>query len=322
MILSRARRLRTAGVLGLNGRNADYTTRFNPRHLHPLVDDKLQTKTLALDANLAVPRLYAVIEMEHQIRELNVLLNSYSDFVIKPAHGSSGDGVLVIKERTRQAYRLASGDVMDQGQLNHYVSNILGGLYSLGGHPDKAIIEYRVKSDDVFSAVSYAGVPDVRIIVFLGIPVMAMMRLPTRNSGGKANLHQGAVGAGIDMRSGQTLTAVVHNSIIKEHPDTGHSVAGLQIPHWETLLSIAARCHELTGLGYIGVDIVLDGELGPLVLEINARPGLNIQLANRAGLLPRLKLVEREAHCLQHLQQRVAFAREWLAHGSETRQDQ
>ncbi len=79
---------------------------------------------------------------------------------------------------------------------------------------------------------------------------------------------------------------------MEHHPDTGGLIAGLEIPHWDQILALTARCHDLVGLGYIGVDIVLDRTLGPLMLEINARPGLSIQLANRQGLLPRLRSLE------------------------------
>jgi alpha-L-glutamate ligase-like protein len=129
-------------------------------------------------------------------------------------------------------------------------------------------------------------------------------------SGGKANLHKGAIGAGIDIASGTTLTAVWRNAIISEHPDTGNAVTGVQIPKWKTLLKIAAQCNELTGLGYIGVDLVLDKDKGPLILEMNARPGLNIQIANRAGLLPRLQLVEQHQQDLSNIEDRIAFCRQ------------
>jgi alpha-L-glutamate ligase-like protein len=187
-------------------------------------------------------------------------------------------------------------------------------MYSLGGQPDKALIEYRVQFDPVFEAISYQGVPDIRGIAFLGVPVMSMVRLPTRMSGGKANLHQGAIGAGIDIATGRTLTAVWRNAIVSEHPDTGNPVTGIKIPNWEKLLKIVAQCNELTGLGYIGVDLVLDKDKGPLILEINARPGLNIQIANRSGLLPRLKLVEQYHTELVNLNDRIAFSKHNFAH--------
>ncbi len=310
-----ARTLKERGVLGINGRNALYTLTYNQRRLYPLVDDKLKTKRLAQQAGIAVPELYAVVEIQRQIKDLETLLQPYKDFVIKPASGSGGDGIVVITHRSKGLFRKANGQLVELAQLQHHLSNTLSGMYSLGGQPDKALIEYRVRFDPVFEAISYQGVPDVRIVVFQGVPVMSMVRLPTRMSDGKANLHQGAIGAGIDLATGRTLTAVWRNQIIDEHPDTGNLITGVQIPGWEKLLELSAQCYELTGLGYMGVDLVLDQELGPLILELNARPGLNIQIANNEGLLHRLNQVEREIGCLEYMENKIKFARERFAVG-------
>ena len=231
------------------------------------------------------------------------------------ARGSQGDGIVVVTGRSRSLYRVADGSFLDDEQLSFHVSNILSGIFSLGGQTDIALVEYRVNFDPVFEAITYRGVPDIRIIVFLGIPVMAMVRLPTRLSGGKANLHQGAIGAGIDMASGTTLTAVWGTSIVSEHPDTGNPVSGVAIPRWDTLLELGAQSYELTGLGYQGIDIVLDRDKGPLILELNARPGLAIQMANREGLRLRLEQVERHHSELKTIAERVAFAKERFAAG-------
>jgi alpha-L-glutamate ligase-like protein len=305
-----ARQLAKIGLLGLNRRNAEYTLRHNLRRLYPLVDDKVTTKQLAQHAGIAVPELYGVAEENYQVRTLPEMLEQYSDFVVKPARGSGGDGILVISGRSRQMYRNANGSLLSREGLCYHVSNILSGIYSLGGQPDRALIEYRVRPDPLFEVISYQGVPDIRVIVFLGVPVMSMVRLPTRMSSGKANLHQGALGAGIDITNGITLSAVWRNDIVDEHPDTGNMIMGVKIPNWEALLRLAARCYELTGLGYQGVDIVLDKDKGPLILELNARPGLNIQIANRAGLFPRLRSVEENYKALQGVEERVAFAQE------------
>ena len=308
-----AKKLTQAGVLGLNRRNAEYTLWHNPRHLYPLVDDKLTTKTLAQQADMAVPPLYGVIEIQHQVRKLATLLKPYQEFVIKPAQGSGGDGILIITGRRDERYRKANGQLMTQEDLDHHVSNALSGLYSLGGHPDKVLIEYLVKFVPIFEAISYQGVPDIRIIVFLGVPVMAMVRLPTRMSEGKANLHQGAIGAGIDLHTGKTLSGVWQNEIVTAHPDTEQSIINVQVPEWDKLLNLAARSYELTGLGYQGVDLVLDKNKGPLILELNARPGLNIQIANRAGLLTRLQLVEQHAPSLKSVEDRITFSKQHFA---------
>lgn len=310
MIAGYIQRLRKAGVLGINRRNLGYTLRYNSRRFYPLVDDKLQTKELAQSAGIAVPALYYKVEIERQIKQLPEVLLQYPTFVIKPARGSGGDGIVVINGRTRGGFRKASGLLMTDAELRHHVSNILSGLYSLGGQSDRALIEYMVQFDPVFDHITYLGVPDIRIIILFGVPVMAMVRLPTRESDGKANLHQGAIGAGIDMATGQTLTAVWRNEIVTEHPDTGNDVVNVQIPHWDSILDIASRCYEMTGLGYQGVDMVLDREQGPLMLEINARPGLNIQIANRCGLLHRLEKVEACRDQLHDTATRIRFARQ------------
>ena len=290
-----ARVLRQAGVLGLNERNTEFISRLNPRRWFPRVDDKALTKELAIGAGMAVPELYGIISNQGEVRAFGDIVGDRESFVIKPAQGSGGDGILVVtgrSQRRRDTYRLSSGVRISAAEIAHHISNIVSGQYSLSGNPDKALIEYCVRFGPVFADVSYQGVPDIRIIVYRGYPTMAMVRLPTRASDGKANLHQGAVGAGVDMSLGETLTGVLGNDVVDEHPDTGVLISGLQIPQWDFLLRTAARGFEVTGLGYLGVDLVIDRQLGPMILEMNARPGLNIQIANRAGLTNRLARID------------------------------
>lgn len=309
MMPARPKELKAAGVLGINRRNAHYTLWYNRRRFYPLVDDKLQTKELAIRAGINVPELYAVVEYEAQVRRLPEVLASRGDFVIKPAHGSGGEGIMVIAGTSKGRFRTVSGALLSQADLDHHIYNVLSGLYSLGGQRDKVIIEYRVEIDPIFESISHQGVPDIRVIVFLGVPVMSMVRLPTRQSSGKANLHQGAIGAGVDLASGRTLGAVWKSQVVWEHPDTGNPVSGVQIPGWDFLIRLAAGCCDLTGLNYIGVDLVLDRTKGPMILELNARPGLAIQIANQTGLLGRLRQVEENRGDLTTLDQRVQFAK-------------
>ena len=290
-----AKKLRAAGVLGLNERNADFIMRLNPRRLYPRVDDKAITKELALQAGMAVPDLYGVICNQGEVRRFGEIVENYESFVVKPAQGSGGDGILVVtgrSKRKRDSFRLSSGMFMSEAEIRHHISNIISGQYSLSGNHDKALIEYCVNFDPTFAEVSYQGVPDIRVIVYRGYPAMAMVRLPTRASDGKANLHQGAVGAGVCMTTGETLTGVLDNSVVDEHPDTGALIAGLMIPHWDFILQSAARGFEVTGLGYLGVDMIIDRDKGPLILEMNARPGLNIQIANCTGLANRISRID------------------------------
>lgn len=300
-------RLKDKGVLGLNARNHSYIMCYNKRHSYPLVDDKLKTKKLAIEAGIAVPKLYGAVATPHDLTRLPEILLNHHQFVIKPAHGSGGEGVLVIDGMRRELYVKTDGRALSLDDIKYHASNILSGIYSLGGVPDKAMIEYRVRVDSILEPISYRGVPDIRVLVFRGIPAMAMIRLPTRYSDGKANLHQGAVGVGMDIATGVTLDGVWQNRCVVEHPDFGVPLAGLKIPAWNDLLELGARCFELTGLGYMGVDIVLDRNMGPLILEINARPGLAIQIANQSGLQRRLDQIEALDSIPADPKQRVAL---------------
>ncbi|MDI9818056.1 MULTISPECIES: alpha-L-glutamate ligase-like protein [unclassified Legionella] len=308
------RRLQERGILSINQRNSDYVLKYNPRKHYPLVDDKLKTKKLALEAGIAVPPLYEIVESEYQIKSIDKLLQSYEDFVIKPAHGAGGDGIIVVSSRVLGRYRQINGKLLTTQELGYHLSCLLTGAYSLGGHPDYAIIEHRVIVDPVFKEVSYEGIPDIRIITLLGYPAMAMARLPTRLSGGKANLHQGAIGVGINLATGKTFGGVFHNDMIDYHPDTLAPIVDISVPHWDKILEIAASCYELTGLGYLGVDIVLDREHGPLMLELNARPGLNIQIANREGGLKRYRQIEAQAAKeKESVAARIAYSKQQFA---------
>jgi alpha-L-glutamate ligase-like protein len=312
MMFASPAKLREAGVLGLNERNADFIMRLNPRRLYPRVDDKALTKQLALNAGMAVPELYGIIVNQGEVRDFASIVAERESFVIKPAQGSGGDGILVItsrSQRKRDSFRLASGVLISEAEIAHHLSNIVSGQYSLSGNADKALIEYCVQFDPVFEHVSYQGVPDIRVIVYRGYPAMAMVRLPTRASDGKANLHQGAVGAGIDMGLGETLGGVLHNDVVDEHPDTGALVAGLTIPDWDFILESSARGYEVTELGYLGVDMVIDRNLGPMILEMNARPGLNIQIANRAGLSKRIARIDEIYDPAANAEERARIAR-------------
>lgn len=308
-------KLKGRGVLGINARNARFISRHNPRRLFPLVDDKLKTKALCQQFGIPAPELYGVVEAHGDLRQLPKILAPYSEFVIKPVRGAMGNGVLVVVGRDGEHYVKGSGVKLNDQEVRHYVSGILSGLYSLAGNNDRAMIEYRVQLHPTFQAVSFGGVPDIRVIVFKGVPALAMLRLPTRRSDGRANLHQGAIAAGVDIATGRTHHAVQSNRLIEMHPDTGNNVIGMQVPYWEEILRIAAVSAEMTGLGYIGVDVVLDASHGPLLLELNARPGLAIQIANFQGLLVPLEQIERVDTTRLDTAARIALARE-IAAGS------
>ncbi len=287
-----AKLLRENGVLGMNDRNYSVIAKYNDRSLYTLVDDKVKTKKLANNININTPKMIGIIEHQYDVKNFLKIVEGYKTFVIKPAHGSGGKGVLVIKEHNGEKFYSASGEELTFKNIYQHISNTLSGLFSLGGQYDVALIEETVNFSDVFKNFSYHGIPDVRVIVYKGYPAMVMMRLATKESDGKANLHQGGVGVGLDVKTGGTLRAVLHNKPVTIHPDTGANLMDLKVPFWREHLLIGALAYDMTGLGYLGADIVLDKNRGPMMLEINARPGLAIQIANGKGLKTILKEID------------------------------
>lgn len=303
-------KLSQLGMLNMNRRNVDYISRYNSRVSYPLVDNKLKTKLVVAEYDVRTPRLLQVVRQQHEISHFRQMAEDLTGFAIKPAKGSGGKGITVITGRDGDEYVKASGARVSAAYLERHLSNILAGLYSLAGTPDVAIVENLVESIPGLARYSFQGVPDIRIVVFQGYPVMAMLRLATTASDGKANLHQGAVGVGLNIANGHSLNAVQFNRPITLHPDTGLALENIAIDNWQEMLVMASRCYEATGLGYMGVDLVVDINEGPLLLELNARPGLAIQMANGRGLLPRLRQIEalRRPHFTPEA--RAAFAME------------
>jgi alpha-L-glutamate ligase-like protein len=291
-LFTAARRLRELGILGMNRRNAACILDHNPRSKFPIVDDKLRMHDLCRRLGVPTPEVYAEIAYHSMLGRLPEWLGGRDDFVIKPNRGSAGRGVLVVVGKDGPFYLRHNGERLGLDVLRQHLSDILSGMYSLGGRPDRAIVQQRVRLHPDFAACTYKGIPDVRVIVYRNEPAMAMLRLPTRESNGRANLHQGGIGVGIELATGRTHHAVQRNRFVAHHPDTGVPLVGLRVPGWAEVLDLSRRVATAVGLGYVGVDVVVDAEAGPLLLEANARPGLAIQIANNRGLRPRLEEID------------------------------
>ena len=292
--LQRWRRLTDLGILGINRRNAACILDLNPRHAYPAVDSKRTMRDLCHRIGVPTPAIFAVISAHSALRHLPRLLDAHEDFVIKPNRGAGGRGILVVAGRAGKRFIRHNCELADLHDIRQHVSSVISGLFSLGGNPDEALIQQRVLLHPAFERISYQGIGDVRVILYKRVPVMAMLRLPTKASNGRANLHQGGIGAGVDMDTGLTTRAVMRNHLADRHPDTGVSLVGFRVPYWPQILEMARRVAATVDLGYLGVDIVVDRDLGPLLLEANARPGLAIQIANGQGLLSRVEAIERD----------------------------
>jgi alpha-L-glutamate ligase-like protein len=282
-------------ILGMNARNLRFIRPNNLRRARRLADDKLLSKKFLKKTGLPAPEILAKIKTVEEIDNFD--WHSLPDsWVLKPNRGFGGEGILVVYGKKKSAENIwikADGSLISIDDIETHVQNILDGSFSLAGVPDIAFFEERLKLLKVFKPYAYKGIPDIRVIVYNKVPVMAMLRLPTRESDGKANLQQGAIGVGIDLATGVTTTAVQgKNKIIEYLPNTRLLLSGIKIPHWKDILRLAVQAQEISGLGFLGADVAIDRDRGPVFLELNARPGLSIQIANLDGLLGRLRRVE------------------------------
>lgn len=282
-------------ILGINARNFSYIRAYNSREVVRLVDNKLKTKRVLRNAGLPVPDTYKVFRRPEQVRKFDFksLPNS---FVVKPNSGFGGKGILVVYGRSKKGFLRSDGGLLTEDKLKLHILNILEGTYSLSGLPDVAYIEERIKPDRSLKKWAYRGLPDIRVIVFRLVPVMAMLRLPTKESRGRANLHEGAIGIGIDLATGLTTDGYRAGKRYKVLPHSKIKIKSKKIKFWQEILLLASEAQAAAGGDYLGVDIALT-EKGPMILELNARPGLSIQNVNQAGLrerLMRLKKVEVE----------------------------
>lgn len=293
--------MKFSDILGMNARNHLYQSKYNSRKGKRAADSKLATKSILKKAKLSVPKLYRMFKNERVVERFD-FSKLPDSFVVKPSQGLGGEGILVIDRGGEFAgeWVMVDGNKVTINDLKMHILDILAGKYSMLDLPDKAFIEERVRVHPRFEPISCQGTPDVGVLVFNKIPVMAFLRLPTKESHGKANMFQGAIACGIDMATGVTTKAVKYTSETKFFPDTRRRLNGVRIPRWEEVLELGVKAAEAVELGYCRVDIALQprktksGKLKstPMVLEVNAQPGLKIQLANEAGLKRRLERVE------------------------------
>lgn len=283
-LFSRVSSVRTnvADVLSMNRRNLVYIYPNNERCDYPIADNKLATKTILQKLEVPHPETYQAYQYFYELNNLENDLEELEGFVIKPASGSGGSGIKVLVAKGENGWLDTSGEINRIEAIRNQISDIIFGVYSFDLH-DTAIVEQRIVQHKNIQEISVHGLADVRIITCQHEPVLAMLRVPTSDSQGKSNLHQGAIGIGVDIKSGLTNNATQKNKQITVHPDSGYELKGIHLPFWDEVVSICKHVAREVPLKYLGFDIGLSIH-GPVVLELNVRPGIEIQNANALGM--------------------------------------
>lgn len=280
-------------VLGMNARNQLFVP-LNPPRATAICKSKYATKLLLQSKNIPTAAIYGIFGTNEDIEEFD-WAKLTEDFVVKPTNGHAGKGVIAFRKQhpDKQHWTDITGQTWSLDDLKLHCRDILSGQYSTHGSNHNIIVEERIPIHPKFLKYTYKGTPDIRVIVFNSVPVMAMLRLPTEESEGRANLSQGAIGVGIDIATGITTHGVAHNNKpIQYLPNTKLKLNGIQIPFWQQVLNTAVEATRMAELNFTGVDLFVHEDKGPMVVELNAYPGLAIQMANKAGLRRRLERVQ------------------------------
>jgi alpha-L-glutamate ligase-like protein len=280
-------------ILGMNARNRLFSS-LNPASAKSFATSKYATKLLLDSKEITVPQIYGLLATQEDVNYFD-WHSLEKDFVIKPTNGSAGKGIVAFKTKLagENKWRDALGHIWALEDIKLHCFDIIEGQYSTWGAQHHIIVEERSLTHPAIAKYVSKGTPDLRVIVYNQVPVMAMLRLPTAQSEGRANLHQGAIGVGIDMATGISTYAITgKGESIQFLPGTKKKLNGIKIPFWKKSLTTAVDAASAAQLRYSGVDLFLHPDKGPQVVELNANPGLSIQIANRSGLRRRLERVK------------------------------
>lgn len=281
---------KTYWILWQNARNLNYIKEYNTPLARKLADSKLWTKNFLRNKNVEVPKTLFVLTKHNEVT-LELIESLIPPFVIKPNAWFWGKWIIVIDsvDATWNFISNTSEAYSSKKLLEHFLS-ILDGFFSISWNRDKVMIEKKIILDHEIELLWKYWLPDIRIIVFNMVPIMAMLRIPTSKSWWKANLHSWACWVWIDIWTWKLTYITQFSRIIKSVPWIW-DVRGIEIPNWEKILELAVKVQKVTNIWYLWCDIVLDYKDGPLILEINIRPWLEVQVANMAPLQDRLDRV-------------------------------
>jgi hypothetical protein len=156
----------------------------------------------------------------------------------------------------------------------------------LAGYPDGVVEAYVVQHPEMLRLCP-SSVNTIRVVTFSSntAPVTAdgkymdIAYTALRIGGGGSivdNFHSGGMVSVIDLEGGYLITdaADMECNVFTHHPATGVEIKGFQIPHYQEVLDMVTEAVTKNKLeGYLGWDIAI-AEDGPLLIEVNNRPGV------------------------------------------------
>jgi len=285
------------GILWANKRYLKYIKPLNPKKEIKLADSKLKTKKLLENLDIPHPKLLDVIRNRKQLQQYDFSKFVNQEFVVKPNKWSKWKGIMICKiipfgENNEKYLIKASWQLLTEDEFKKHLADILDGRYSLTLGGDIILIEEKIEPSEEFKIFCKYWLADIRLITMNLVPIMAMLRYPTKASWWKANIAAGWIGFWIDIWSWKIVSMYKDRKIYqKEFPSEYKDFKWKQIPYWDDILLYSSQIQFFTNIWYLGLDWTI-AKNGPNLIEINARAGMEIQLVNWEGLETRLRKVE------------------------------
>jgi len=199
------------------------------------------------------------------------------DLFTKPVDLWSGAGALAWTHVAPDLWRANDGRELDQESL-------LGWLCEVSKERPH-VLQVRLANHPDLAPLSRGGLCTVRVNTMRMpeggfAPLLGVLKMP-RGDSVVDNFAEGGLAAGIDPATGRLLSAVCEDARhavrrFTVHPETGATIEGRVVPFWAEVQALATRAHALfPNLVYCGLDVAL-GTDGPILLEGNDCPGLDL----------------------------------------------
>ena len=210
-----------------------------------------------------------------------------ADLFIKPISGRGGKGAERWDHAGGGVFRNGAGAMLDAQQLLERLRS--------RSRVARQLVQIRLTNCAALRDLNNEALSTVRILTCLNEEgradaIAAVMRMATGKNNVVDNFHAGGIAAAVDLRSGRLGSASnlgmdARLGWIDRHPDSGAQIDGRVVPQWEALRDLAERAHRaFPERVVIGWDIA-PTDSGPVIVEGNAAPDLDIvQRIPRRGL--------------------------------------
>lgn len=257
--------------------------------------DKFYANSILSANGIPVIETLALISESHliypnrEVADINTIAEFTSPFFVKSLILEAGEGNYVCQK------------VNNQIKVNGELKNMVEFVKFLGN--GKWVIQKKYSSHSSLQRINSSALNTTRIVTVMspGGPVYLCGFQGFATGGATSDSWQhGSIYVGIDVENtclkGVGITSVQdkREGTMTKHPDSGILFKGYKIPYLKEAITLCIEAHRLFYFSFIiGWDVAITDD-GPLILEANERPGMNVAQALDGGMKKRILSVHRQ----------------------------